>query len=667
MTFDSIHQCTVMMLVHMSVILYNYYHRKQFPHLPFVDAKRFLECSSLTVGETLLAYSNMVHKHEKSSGEAEALSLTDKAALDACKIAEALDATKDSPDMAMWPISKVAVLLLDLTRKRCLIENGFVNKGVRAFLEKGIGSSIIDEHNSLQPGGQNLKNNVAPHPLDGPYSLQKLAFSEVERRTGIARSSLRLLDEHLAYSLTKRATTTKLFIVQYEQTAKGNFVEMPLEELINSITGPIVQKHPYPTTTCVVDLYHILPYKDVLFDCLHRQWPFDSSLSISKEQAQPNVIRSAHSEIDENLKEQEANSKSKMQKSSTKGSTQKKNKQEVKAEASNGKKTYSSTNKSTKSNSKRKSEVFRTTAAECAVGWDNERSGIKNELPSVVDVKPVKFLTNSVKEEETAATREGSVDIIAGVQMEKKSTKKHSLCINVSQDVALVKAPDVALVIKNSALKMQSVEESEKSGGITMDRNNQMYASWKSLLLKRDELHRKQRIIEDESVQCDMDIQRILSEGDITPEAMLLVLQKYEDGDNSSDTAEIVDSSHSGYGYPTLTMKRKKLTVETLLRNKCQELDEVCRENNWTLPRYKVNPSLANGMYQANVDVTCLEFNLIAYGDPKMTAREARDSAAANMIHELFKKAGENQPVRTPIYTPKTGVQQVTGKFARQH
>ncbi|KAG8057394.1 hypothetical protein GUJ93_ZPchr0002g25186 [Zizania palustris] len=572
MTFDSIHQCTVMMLVHMSVILYNYYHRKQFPHLPFVDAKRFLECSSLTVGETLLAYSNMVHKHEKSSGEAEALSLTDKAALDACKIAEALDATKDSPDMAMWPISKVAVLLLDLTRKRCLIENGFVNKGVRAFLEKGIGSSIIDEHNSLQPGGQNLKNNVAPHPLDGPYSLQKLAFSEVERRTGIARSSLRLLDEHLAYSLTKRATTTKLFIVQYEQTAKGNFVEMPLEELINSITGPIVQKHPYPTTTCVVDLYHILPYKDVLFDCLHRQWPFDSSLSISKEQAQPNVIRSAHSEIDENLKEQEANSKSKMQKSSTKGSTQKKNKQEVKAEASNGKKTYSSTNKSTKSNSKRKSEVFRTTAAECAVGWDNERSGIKNELPSVVDVKPVKFLTNSVKEEETAATREGSVDIIAGVQMEKKSTKKHSLCINVSQDVALVKAPDVALVIKNSALKMQSVEESEKSGGITMDRNNQMYASWKSLLLKRDELHRKQRIIEDESVQCDMDIQRILSEGDITPEAMLLVLQKYEDGDNSSDTAEIVDSSHSGYGYPTLTMKRKKLTVETLLRNKCQAL-----------------------------------------------------------------------------------------------
>lgn len=48
----------------------------------------------------------------------------------------------------------------------------------------------------------------------------------------IKRSSLRLLDEHLAYSLTKKGTTTKLFILQYEQTAKGNFAEMPIEELI---------------------------------------------------------------------------------------------------------------------------------------------------------------------------------------------------------------------------------------------------------------------------------------------------------------------------------------------------------------------------------------------------------------------------------------------------
>ncbi|KAF0914082.1 hypothetical protein E2562_026492 [Oryza meyeriana var. granulata] len=623
-------QADVARQVHMAVVLYNYYHRKQFPQLAFADEKRFFRCAALTLGESLLAYSNMVHQHERSSGssgEGVNLSVTDKAIVDACGIAEALDASQDSPDMAMWPISKVAVILLDSTRKRCLLESGSVGKNVRSFLEKEIDSSSTSEHISNHPEGQELENEETPQPLDGPYILQKLAFSEVERKTGIGRSSLHLLDEHLAYSLTKRGTTTKLFILQYEQTARGNFVEVPIEELIKRMTGPVVEKHPYPTTTAVAESYHILPYKDVLFDCLHRKWHFDSSLSMPNEETRRNGKSSSHSEIDENLREQEYN---------IKGSTQKKIKREIKANGND--KNYCSTSKNKRSsnvNSKRKSEVFRATTADSAEGRDSEIPRVKNVLPSVVDVETMKFMSGSVNAKETAATTAEFVDLEAGVQMDKKRREKHSVCRNISEDMAMEKA----LVIESSELEWKRAEVPKKSGDDTKDNNGQKYSYFKSYLKKRDDLHRKQRMIEDESVQFDMDIQTVFAGGDWTPEAMSL-LEKHGIVADSLDMVEFDDdSSCSGDGYETLTLERKKLTVGTLLRNKCQELDEVCRENNWILPRYKVIPSLKDGMYRANVDIVCLEFSQMTFGDPKTNPREARESAAANLLNELLKKA----------------------------
>ncbi|EAZ45354.1 hypothetical protein OsJ_29999 [Oryza sativa Japonica Group] len=528
-------QADVARQVHMAVILYNYYHRKQFPQLAFADAMRFFKCASLTLGDSLLAYSNMVHQHEKSSGspgEGVNLSVTDKAVVDACGIAEALDANQDSPDMAMWPISKVAVLLLDSTRKRCLLESGSVGKNVRSLLEKEIDTSSTSEHGSNKPEGQDLENEET-----GPYVLQKLAFSEVERRTEIKRSSLRLLDEHLAYSLTKKGTTTKLFILQYEQTAKGNFAEMPIEELIKRMIGPVVEKHPYPTTTVVAESYHILPYKDILFDCLH-----------------------------------------------------------------SSDKNYSCTSRNKRSsnvNSKRKSEVFRATAADGAEGLDSEIPRVKNALPPVVDVSTMKFVSCSVNVKETAAANAGFVDMEADFHQ----------------------------------------------GGGAKDNKDLKFASFKSYLKKRDDLHRKQRMIEDETVQFDMDIQSVFAGGEWTPEAMSL-LEKYGILVDSLDMVEVNGSSYSGDGYETLTIERKKLTVERLLRNKCQlmqELDEVCRENNWILPRYKVMPSLTDGMYVANVDIACLEFSQMTFGDPKTNPRDARESAAANLLAELLKKADANR------------------------
>lgn len=48
-------------------------------------------------------------------------------------------------------------------------------------------------------------------------------------------------------------------------------------------------------------------------------------------------------------------------------------------------------------------------------------------------------------------------------------------------------------------------------------------------------------------------------------------------------------------------------------------------------------------MYVANVDIACLEFSQMTFGDPKTNPRDARESAAANLLAELLKKADANR------------------------
>ncbi|XP_073355324.1 uncharacterized protein [Aegilops tauschii subsp. strangulata] len=245
--------------IHTAIILYNYYHRMMFPYLAFADAKLFLVCASHFIGEDILTH---YHKQQNKSGKHVSSSIFDRAAMQACEIAQGLDASKDSPDMALWPISKVAVLLLDPTRKRCLMECSANTEGISSTIEKEIDAEA---------------GNSA---LAGPYMFQKLAFSEVEHRTGMERSNFRVLDEKLAYSLSKERTTTKVFILEYVQTMKGNLVEMSLEELISSMTGPVCVNAPFAKTTSVVEYYHILPYKEILLELLNREWPSDGNVEV---------------------------------------------------------------------------------------------------------------------------------------------------------------------------------------------------------------------------------------------------------------------------------------------------------------------------------------------------------------------------------------------------
>ncbi|KAM3240018.1 hypothetical protein ACQJBY_053604 [Aegilops geniculata] len=593
-------QRAVAQQIHTAIILYNYYHRKMSPQLAFADPKRFFVCASLSAGEDLLAYLSMVHERENNPGKHVRLSVTDRAAIQACEIAEELDASKDSPDMAMWPISKVAVLLLDPTRKKCLIEYSANTKGIWSIIEKEIDATAGNSHSTNQPAGQ--------------------------ESTGMKGSNLRLLDETWAYSLSKERTTTKLFIVEYEQTMEGNLVEMCLEELISSMTGPLFANDPFPKTTSVVEYYHILPYKEILFELLHRKWPSNSPLN---DQSHRHGKGSLHSVIDENVEEQDVNSTSKMQKRITKVSTPKQSKQAI---AANSNQDYRTSKH--KRNSKRKSEASR--ADVCAEGPDAEIHTIENGPPPVIiDLETSKPLTKS-RNTKAAAAASRETKILHAV--DKNKTQKQSRRDNVSQDVFPAEAPHVDLM-KNRALEHQNMDVSEKSGGTTEYTNDQIYDSLQSIQKIRDEILRKECILQERSAQCDMDIQTILSEGKMTPKTASII-HKYKE--TCSDMMDVANSSCSGDGGQSIT-QRKGLREALLRHNSCEELDEICRGGNWIFPRYTVVPSVSDGMFHASVRLTCPEFEMSITGGPRLTAHEARCSAAANMILELHKKAEEEE------------------------
>ncbi|KAI4988992.1 hypothetical protein ZWY2020_036309 [Hordeum vulgare] len=121
----------------------------------------------------------------------------------------------------------------------------------------------------------------------------------------------------------------------------------------------------------------------------------------------------------------------------------------------------------------------------------------------------------------------------------------------------------------------------------------------------------------------------------MTPKVVSIVDKYVKIG---SDLMEVTNSSCSGDGGQSIT-KRKKLR-EALLRQ-CEELDEICHGASWVFPRYTVFPSVSDGMFHASVRLRCPDFEMTINGAPRPNPREARCSAAANMILELHKKAKE--------------------------
>ena len=62
---------------------------------------------------------------------------------------------------------------------------------------------------------------------------------------GIKRANLRFLEEHRVYSLSKKGTSTMLFVLQYEQNINNKLMERPLEFLVSRFA-------PHPRLICTI-------------------------------------------------------------------------------------------------------------------------------------------------------------------------------------------------------------------------------------------------------------------------------------------------------------------------------------------------------------------------------------------------------------------------------
>ncbi|KAK8970352.1 hypothetical protein KSP40_PGU010946 [Platanthera guangdongensis] len=248
------------------VVLYNYYHRRMFPKLEFLDFMSFCKVACISKS-LLLKYMNAMYKSDMSSDLDEPLSITERMIMDACNVSLALDASKKAPDMNGWPISKVAVFLIDPSKEYCLLRSSGKTQAIMSIVEKDLETPLVlDTKNILQT---KTNANGSSHDKINCIEdiLQEAAFSVVEKEMGISRSKLRILGSHLSYSLSHLKSSSRLYIMSYTEPI-GN--QILVKTVMQSLQGPIVKINGAPEITPVIQYYSLLPYSNILSDCLSR-------------------------------------------------------------------------------------------------------------------------------------------------------------------------------------------------------------------------------------------------------------------------------------------------------------------------------------------------------------------------------------------------------------
>ena len=131
--------------IHAVVLLYNYYHRREHPHLACLSFDSFRSLTTVMRPALL--------PHFKDSGEDGVLEQTvflEKVIVDACSLSMSLDASSDFSSLKKWPIKKVAVLLVDSKKTCCYLQHSSITQGVWSLLEKAAAAEGQNEEAIFQ-------------------------------------------------------------------------------------------------------------------------------------------------------------------------------------------------------------------------------------------------------------------------------------------------------------------------------------------------------------------------------------------------------------------------------------------------------------------------------------------------------------------------------------
>ncbi|KAL6557142.1 hypothetical protein OROMI_017492 [Orobanche minor] len=567
-------QKSVAKQMHAVVLLYNYHHRRQKPELKFLDFPSFCKLS-VVVKPPLVSFMKLTMENgsTKSSAAENHLSITEKAIKDACDIALALDAKSESPNIEGWPISKVAILLIDSKKENCMLRFGDVTKGVWSLIEKELDASKInrDVLSDEKTGDKRKLNNLPTYDDDDGF-LQ-LGYDAMNHITGTGIGSC-------------------------SPQCSGTFdvkEEVSLKFLVDrrSLQGPLAEKLDYGfwKTTTVVEFYHMLPYVEFISCWLSGSsgTEVNSSDKIATENCDRNTSEhSSHGNMKSPVRISQSTSKDGGNKN-----TDHRYKDLLSGPLIGLKEM--NTNEMT------------TTCTE------NEDASKK--VMSKLRVYHHRKKNNS-SIQNNASVREH------GGHLKGRPAWVHSVgSLNLHhpecRDEKVVNEDKGDVTISNDQAQDISASE-ELENALSL------------LYRKRQELYSQVCNMEDTLAFCDNDIIRIRDGGDVgvARECIKVLLSgRYhsmlEHGTQNQDNGE----SHR---------EKKTRLSEIYLPGKSsrQDLEYICLTNNWRLPRYLIEPS--DGKFVSNVFVQGKDnIELHSKGGVEYYPCDARESAAAQMIAKL--------------------------------
>lgn len=191
--------------MHAVVLLYNYYHRKQFPGLEFLGFDSFCKVA-VNARPSLLAYMKFMQRCNDEAGELDTqLSITEEMVMSACNICRELDASRDAPSMEKWPVFKVAVFVVDSTKMNCLLQFSSKTQGVWSLIEKDIDTRHYNMEALSETNNTDIKKRSAASASRNALAaseaaLRQLAFSAVKEETGFICSKISIACVRSGYS-----------------------------------------------------------------------------------------------------------------------------------------------------------------------------------------------------------------------------------------------------------------------------------------------------------------------------------------------------------------------------------------------------------------------------------------------------------------------------------
>ncbi|KAK2641830.1 hypothetical protein Ddye_023593 [Dipteronia dyeriana] len=616
--------------VHAVVLLYNYYHRKQHQLLKFEGFEPF--CKLAVVQKpTLLAHMKlMLRSNDAELDDMEKqLSLTEKSIVDACDISKSLDASKDVPSIEGWPISKIAVLLIDSKKDNCFLQFGSITKGVWSVIEKDLNtSSCIAEGRE----GKHLhkKIKVTKKPLRDEVSndevfFQQFAISAVKEATGFNQSDLIIVGSDVVYSLSKEKTAARFFLVQCTQPNIDDVINIPIKDAIDSLQGPLVTRSSGQWDIApVVEYFHLLPYARIVSDFLSRELPSnglqDKKLALENINISSSRRRENPYKPDVHNNQDRSHVNSGILECLGRGDCI-----SIKPPKLKGRNICSTNDLSVDHNGHHIVDMDA-----CSVVSPQSEGKCKNITTNVQLDNHHEMINPSLKSDlngttdgeikvESAGNLKATFDAIS-LDQDDNQVDDHALDTYQSNDQDLDKL-HITFASKETILSQTAL---------------------RVLLSKRDKLTLQQRDIEDQIALCDKKIQAILkgSEDDLA-----VKIESVVDGCNDVCLRSVAQeriSQHLENQQLPDPIKMKRLSEAVLNKqNSCQELDGICYENNWILPTYRVSPS--DGGFQASVTVKGMDFECSSLVGQCSNPRGARESAASQMLGKLGSMASLSQ------------------------